>query len=619
MNNNIPTEETKKMRLPSAIINFIWEIRDYSRGRDTHSWEKGLIDLTLILVLIKIHNPNSRFFHSLPKKEHRTLEKFHENILKDFIKKEFVAPNKTNFGGFEYVVSCWRELATMKTSITDDRLLLKAHASQKQPLDNIKSPENKAALLILIINAFKNHIKEESPQSIVSSLSLLYTIHPRQGERDGVLEFQEQLATGTVVDLIVAKKKKIDLCIDPSANDIISINPNFSLHLLIKPEGISTGHAYLYNRELIVAKATGQKISSIEFFNNEYKNTMPEWQGKIKAYNTENTPHLFDVISFGLGHKLDVLGKQPPFYTARQRHSKGYASTLISDNLRHFSKLLKKEGKILLTVPNDIFNREKRWLKAPLIQNKNVSITAVVNLKQTKLFVFEKGQGKKVSVFNGKELLESKNVSEQSNTDSKNKSVKSNFASFIEEYKNKKGKFWKIISREDWTGWVKSSRNILWFFAPKVDGVPLGELVDPIKAERRKPKNSDIIINVSSLGSIPGNLNIQDRKSVKRPKTQACKMIDKTCLLVSTIGNKLKPTMFNYTGTPIYLTPGVIALTAKDKKTSYEFLMYSLSSEETRTQLGFLSSGNVIQRIKEDGLLSIKINKPKNKASEDAK
>ena len=38
---------------------------------------------------------------------------------------------------------------------------------------------------------------------------------------------------------------------------------------------------------------------------------------------------------------------------------------------------------------------------------------------------FEKGQGKKVSVFNGKELLESKNVREQSNTDSKNKSVKS--------------------------------------------------------------------------------------------------------------------------------------------------------------------------------------------------
>ena len=46
--------------------------------------------------------------------------------------------------------------------------------------------------------------------------------------------------------------------------------------------------------------------------------------------------------------------------------------------------------------------------------------------------------------------------------------------------------------------------------------------------------------------------------------------------------------------------------------------MYSLSSEETRTQLKFLSSGNVIQRIKEDGLLSIKINKPRNKASEEA-
>ena len=152
---------------------------------------------------------------------------------------------------------------------------------------------------------------------------------------------------------------------------------------------------------------------------------------------------------------------------------------------------------------------------------------------------------------------------------------------------------------------------------PKIGGVSLGSLTKILKTELSKPKKTEILINISSLGAIPGTLDLEKKVETSRKRIPSCLKVEKSCLLIGMIGNKLKPTEFIYKGSPIYLMPGVIPLSIDETQTSLEFVSYELRSEETRTQLKFLTTG-YIPRFKSKDILNLKINFPKNKVTQQA-
>ena len=126
---------------------------------------------------------------------------------------------------------------------------------------------------------------------------------------------------------------------------------------------------------------------------------------------------------------------------------------------------------------------------------------------------------------------------------------------------------------------------------PKIGGVSLGSLTKILKTELSKPKKTEILINISSLGAIPGTLDLEKKVETSRKRIPSCIKIEKSWLLIAMTGSKLKPTEFIYQGSPIYLMPGVIPLEINKSITSTEFVLYALRSEETKTQLKFISTG----------------------------
>jgi type I restriction enzyme M protein len=87
--------------------------------------------------------------------------------------------------------------------------------------------------------------------------------------------------------------------------------------------------------------------------------------------------------------------------------------------------------------------------------------------------------------------------------------------------------------------------------------------------------------------------------------------INESALLVSMIGNGLRPTPFNYQGESIFFSKSTIsALRIDSNKVDMAYLVYELQSDYVTRQLQQSSTGSVLQRIKRDDLLAIRINLP---------
>lgn len=85
--------------------------------------------------------------------------------------------------------------------------------------------------------------------------------------------------------------------------------------------------------------------------------------------------------------------------------------------------------------------------------------------------------------------------------------------------------------------------------------------------------------------------------------------IDFSCVLISVRYENLKPTFFNYTGTPIFISADITALRINEELISPLFLINELHSNNVQKQLKVLRYG-VISSIREKDLMSIKINVP---------
>ena len=85
--------------------------------------------------------------------------------------------------------------------------------------------------------------------------------------------------------------------------------------------------------------------------------------------------------------------------------------------------------------------------------------------------------------------------------------------------------------------------------------------------------------------------------------------IDFSCILISVRYENLKPTFFNYTGTPIFISADMAALRINEDLISPLFLINELHSNNVQKQLMVFRYG-VISSIREKDLMSIKINVP---------
>lgn len=88
------------------------------------------------------------------------------------------------------------------------------------------------------------------------------------------------------------------------------------------------------------------------------------------------------------------------------------------------------------------------------------------------------------------------------------------------------------------------------------------------------------------------------------------KKVDFSCILISSVGEKLKPTIFKYEGVPVFVTSSIVAVSLVGNMVTEEFFCYQMVQEYVDKQLNIYRHGSVMIRITPSNLKKVEIEVP---------
>lgn len=167
----------------------------------------------------------------------------------------------------------------------------------------------------------------------------------------------------------------------------------------------------------------------------------------------------------------------------------------------------------------------------------------------------------------------------------------------------------KIVSGEK----IKSfdyDLSVSRYFLKDFEGVNFGNIVKVIPGQRISKNESGYFVHIRNLknDALDFELDILSVEFKKLP--DYVKKIDESCILIATRWNTIKPTVFNYSGMPIYISNDIIALKVTSDKVDIEYLIQELLSSQVKEQIDPYRMGEVIPFIKLQDILKIKIRLP---------
>lgn len=381
---------------------------------------------------------------------------------------------------------------------------------------------------------------------------------------------------------------------------------------------------------------------------------------RIKAYGKEGQIDYRcedSVINWQNSKKFDLIISHPPFlrwHNAEKKEMGVKYNTAEDFLINKGLSSLKSNGKLILLAPNRILYEggtqsmklRERLVKEDLIDTiislpsgllfpSSIPLTLIVIKKEKRLtnkvlfinaqeYVNNKGGIRKV--FDYKKLiesLESNGLLQQKNGCDVNGLVQKNRKAGIKVkpglsnmYNSHKDEFMRLVSATDIEK-QKYNLNVSRYFidVEKINNLntELRHVIKPIKGVKQKMTEQDKFIRVGDLkdSNVDYQLEISQIEKTNQLGKKANR-IDESCLLLATVGTKLKPTYFEFKGTPIFLNPNVAAFRINDigVKVEIGFLINELQADYVREQVESYSAGVTIPHIPVKDLLSIKIDLP---------
>lgn len=152
--------------------------------------------------------------------------------------------------------------------------------------------------------------------------------------------------------------------------------------------------------------------------------------------------------------------------------------------------------------------------------------------------------------------------------------------------------------------------NVPRYFLKQYEGVKLADILSIIRGHRigENPKGKFIRIRDLKEDDINFSLNLDKIEISVIPRS--LQRIEESCLLLAGRWKTLKPTLFNYIQTPIYVNTDTFAFKINEDKCDIAYLVNELHSDYVNAQLDSYREGSVIAMIRKEDLLSIKINLP---------
>lgn len=602
MINNKLTLDTNQMAL-QELINFRKLVhKTISQPSNLNAYdydefqvvEEFLLDLILVLIFFKKYEPKNIFFKQenqddleKKKQDEYQLDKF---ISINGLIRGLVYDSHYNLSNNNFILSCWNILEKLKIRQTT--------INNKGPINIVSAGDYLKTILNKLLNNAENRDK------------ITFYIDSMLGEDyKNVNEpiRQEKNLIAKLLHQIHALKKPKEVCFMPGILELDNTQAN--IHFLISSVKIELGFHFNLNKHFIQAKALNTNLKSILTYDPDAYDRTPKWGSSLGSgdnplliFNIENFPGKLDIIALNFFNSLEIGG----YFAHRNiKESISLKSTRFINEVDRFLRLLNNNGELFLIFDKHTLNIYRKKILS--LFNKTISI---INLKRKVIIVASNNPQKSVSIFN----VETLNMG--SNLALKGSQTISEHDLIVKEYKNRRGDYWINISRDRLLDECKNTFNINKFFLPEIDGIPLESVIKFLNTERTKPNKSDIIINVSSLNQIPGILDFENKVDKSGKKVPICQKVEKSCLLIATTGNKLKPTEFIYNGIPIYLMPGVVPLEINESVTSVEYISYALRSDEIKSQLKFITTGSTIGRYQFKDILNLKIICPESKITQ---
>jgi len=147
------------------------------------------------------------------------------------------------------------------------------------------------------------------------------------------------------------------------------------------------------------------------------------------------------------------------------------------------------------------------------------------------------------------------------------------------------------------------------YFNRESEGIELSEILEPINSSRSNLEGVGKIIKISDLKGEVLDFKIKS-ESIQDSEFKSGPYIELTesCLLLSSLGNDLKPTFLESTGEPTYIERNFISAFRIDSTIVDTFFLISeLQSDYVKKQIIRLSFGSVIRRINSKDILSVRL------------
>ncbi|KUJ63873.1 hypothetical protein AR687_01410 [Flavobacteriaceae bacterium CRH] len=313
--------------------------------------------------------------------------------------------------------------------------------------------------------------------------------------------------------------------------------------------------------------------------------------------------------------EFDLIVANPPYGYKIANHSNNYPNerNLTAENflVKHGIETLNKHGQLICVLPLSFLfkgGREQRFREELVHNNLIDTIVSLPSglLKHTGIpiciVVFKKYHSNNgfIRLINANDFFISNGTRDKRLDDILLSNV------LREDFENK---YVKFVSTE----MVSASGynlNIQRYFVKEYLGVSLSEIGETIKGMRVAKGGFGKLVRIRNLkdDKIDHLLNWEKIEEVEL--TIPTRKIEESCLLITVRWKTLKPTYFEYSGEPIYISHDIVTLKIDETIVDPHYLINELHSESILEQIESFRIAGTIPSIHTVDLFNIKIELP---------
>ena len=153
--------------------------------------------------------------------------------------------------------------------------------------------------------------------------------------------------------------------------------------------------------------------------------------------------------------------------------------------------------------------------------------------------------------------------------------------------------------------------NVPIYFQKEYKGVKLGEILEYVQGQRRNLPDTGKLVRFRDLkdDKIDFKLNDSSIENTELRRPDICK-IEESCLMLAVRLKKLKPTLFEYSGNPVFRSQDILSFKVNEKIADTAYLINELYADYVIEQLEAYRMGDAIQSIRRYDLMKVVVKLP---------